>query len=267
MNVLNQFRQDLACALSLFTRLPVFWLLTRAQRADKRPWPLARSLWLWPFVGAFTGFAGGIVGWFLEAIMHIAPWPAVTLTLAAQVALTGGFHDDGLADMADSYGAHTREHKLDIMRDSHIGSYGVLALCLSVLTKVGALSVLPATALIPALMCSGLLARATMIWVPVVLSPARNNGLARLLSPVPLIPFLFAQACSVMSIACWVYWWNAAYSPVFSTLILPLLMPFFSLGIMVMTAYKNFGGYTGDVLGATATITECLVLAALSASK
>ena len=69
--------------------------------------------------------------------------PALTAgwALAALVLLTGGFHEDGLADTADGFGGgRTRERKLEIMRDSRIGSYGALALVLSVGIRAAALA-------------------------------------------------------------------------------------------------------------------------------
>ncbi|MFT8445939.1 adenosylcobinamide-GDP ribazoletransferase, partial [Acetobacter orientalis] len=126
----NTVRQDLASGLGLLTRLPVMGLLSPTQRNSTAAWPLARSLWCWPLVGAGIGAITGGLGYVLQSGLHLSALPAVTLALAAQTALTGSFHEDGLADMADSYGANTRARKLEIMRDSRVGSYGVIALCL-----------------------------------------------------------------------------------------------------------------------------------------
>ena len=54
--------------------------------------------------------------------------PAAGLTVAATLVVTGCLHEDGLADVADAFGGHTRERRLEIMRDSRVGTYGACAL-------------------------------------------------------------------------------------------------------------------------------------------
>src|SRR6202046_1868412 len=84
----------------------------------------------------------GLSGAIVYGIVHrlgLPPWPAAALSVAATMLATGCLHEDGLADTADGVGGgHTREQKLDIMRDSRIGTYGVCALAMSLLLRVGA---------------------------------------------------------------------------------------------------------------------------------
>lgn len=129
---LDRRRLDLACGLSLLTRLPSIWLAPPADRDSTRPWPLARSIWCWP---AIATLIGALTGSLLAALrmVHVPPLAAAGLALACQSILTGGLHEDGLADMADGCGGSTPERRLAIMRDSHVGSYGVMALGLSCL--------------------------------------------------------------------------------------------------------------------------------------
>lgn len=263
---LATLRQDLACGVGLLTRLPAHWLLSAAQQRSTAPWPLARSLWCWPLVGALVGGLTGTLGWALQSGLHLAALPATALALAAQTALTGGFHEDGLADLADSYGAHTRPRKLEIMRDSRIGSYGVIALCLSFIVRAGALAALPPTLLVVALALAGMLARAALLWVPACLPPARPDGLARSLSPLPKAAFWLAQGLCAAAYTLWAVWWgHVTVAPVIA-----LVLPAAGTGLAVLclchAARKHLGGYTGDVLGATATVAECLALAAITAS-
>ena len=71
----------------------------------------------------------------------LAAWPSAALSIVATLAVTGCLHEDGLADTADGFGGGaTRERKLDIMRDSRIGTYGVCALIASILIRAGALA-------------------------------------------------------------------------------------------------------------------------------
>ncbi len=86
----------------------------------------------------------GLIGAVVYVLAHRAglpAWPAAALSVAATLFATGCLHEDGLADTADGFGGgKTREQKLDIMRDSRIGTYGVCALALSLLIRVSALA-------------------------------------------------------------------------------------------------------------------------------
>ncbi|OUJ01846.1 adenosylcobinamide-GDP ribazoletransferase [Acetobacter cibinongensis] len=261
----SQTRQDLACGFGLFTRLPTHWLLPVGLRGTLSP--LGRSIWCWPLVGAGVGGVTGLLGWGLEHLLSVAALPAVALALAFQAALTGAFHEDGLADMADSYGAHSRARKLEIMRDSRVGSYGVIALCVCFIVRAGALAALPPAALAPALMLAGGFARSGLLYTVKALPPARPDGLARSLSPLPRVPFVMAQTAMAVLVMLWAAWWpHVATQHGILPLILPLLAACLGQICVTYAAHRQLGGYTGDVLGATACVTEGLVLAALTAS-
>ena len=119
MNILIALRTDLACGISLLTRLPVAWLIQTPNNQHKKTLHFARSLWAWPLLGTcIGGFTGGILST-LEMI-HVPPPVAACCAIAAQTFLTGALHEDGLADMADGFGGKTPEQRLMIMRDSHI---------------------------------------------------------------------------------------------------------------------------------------------------
>ena len=110
-------------AFMLLTRLPM------GQMAEAPP--LAASVWAYSVVGAMVGALAGLVFSF-AAWAGLPPVTAGLLAIGAGVLLTGAMHEDGLADLADGFGGgHTRERKLEIMRDSRIGSYGVVALVLA----------------------------------------------------------------------------------------------------------------------------------------
>ncbi|WP_110095701.1 adenosylcobinamide-GDP ribazoletransferase, partial [Novacetimonas maltaceti] len=174
-------RADVVCGAGLLTRLPVGWLAR-----DGLPYSMTRSVWTWPAIGALCGLSGA--GAFI-ALSHlrIAPLPAAALAVAVQLLLTGGLHEDGLADMADGFGGgKTRARKLEIMRDSRIGSYGMMALALALLARVGAISTLPAGLAVVIMPLSGALARVAMAGVLAVLPPARTDGLASTMARIPL---------------------------------------------------------------------------------
>ena len=110
----------------LLTRLPMGWLTTSVG-----PGRLADAVWAFPVVGAVVGAIGGAVFWFCTRL-GMPPGVAAVWTLVSMLLVTGALHEDGLADFADGLGGgRTRERKLAIMRDSRIGTFGGLALMLS----------------------------------------------------------------------------------------------------------------------------------------
>ena len=128
--------REIVAAIAFSTRLP----LARVVPAETSSADLAQSIWALPLAGLLVGAVGALV----YAIAHrlgVPAWPAAALTIAATLALTGCLHEDGLADTADGFGGGaTRERKLDIMRDSRIGAYGVCALVVSILIRAGVLA-------------------------------------------------------------------------------------------------------------------------------
>ncbi len=127
----------LKVGLIFLTRLPIRY---------SRPMPvdaLARAGWTFPLVGALVGAIGAAVG-ALALTAGLGGFPVALLVIGTTILLTGALHEDGLADMADGLGGgETTEEKLEIMRDSRIGSYGVLALVFSVLLRSAFIGALP----------------------------------------------------------------------------------------------------------------------------
>src|SRR5258708_18397454 len=125
---------DLKIGFIFLTRLP-FTHQTPIAKGE-----LSQALWTAPVVGAAVGLLGaGVYG--LAQLLHLPPLPAAALAVAATLAVTGGLHEDGLADVADGFGGGaTRERKLEIMHDSRIGAFGVCALILSFILRVSALT-------------------------------------------------------------------------------------------------------------------------------
>jgi len=116
---------ELKASLAFCTWLPF-------GRATAQPAkPLANAAWALPVAGFIIGLIGALV-YALAHRLGLPAWPAATLSVAATLFITGALHEDGLADTADGFGGGTtREQKLDIMRDSRTGAYGVCALVLS----------------------------------------------------------------------------------------------------------------------------------------
>ncbi|MFZ0074232.1 MAG: adenosylcobinamide-GDP ribazoletransferase, partial [Xanthobacteraceae bacterium] len=134
---------DLKVALSFSTRLPL------TQGSTVAGSDLARAVWALPIAGACVGLFGALAYW-LVARAGLPPLPAAALSIAATTLATGCLHEDGLADVADGFGGGTtRERKLEIMRDSRLGTYGAMILLVSFAAKLSALAAIPDGYVVP----------------------------------------------------------------------------------------------------------------------
>ena len=184
------------------------------------------------------------------------PVLAALLAFGIATLLTGAFHEDGFADVADGFGGgRTADRKLEIMRDSRIGSYGAMALIWSVAIRVAAVVSIgtPRTVLI-VLVVVGTIARAGMIGPLLLLKPARPDGLA-----------------ASMRVPEWSATLGMAVALVTPFLLLTPVLAIGVLGLGALTALVmiglarwQIGGHTGDVLGATEVAIECVLLTAIA---
>jgi len=231
----------------LLTRLPVGWLA-----AGRAPAGFADAVWAYPIVGAVVGAIGGVAYWGC-ARLGLPPSVGAVWTLAAMLLATGALHEDGLADTADGFGGgRTRERKLEIMRDSRIGSFGALALVLSLAARGTAIAALATPGHVAAaLVGAGALGRGAIVVVLLVLPPARVDGLAAGLGARG-----FGRSAVGLALA-------AAVAVMCAVPLAGVAATVVALA-MAWTARKQIGGYTGDVLGATSVATECVVLSLLA---
>ena len=193
---------ELATCLRFFSRLPV-----PAARAPDAPGPtLAASLRVLPLAGLFIGLCTALpLG--VAQVIGLPPFLSATLGLMAGTLATGALHEDGLADTADGFGGASRERKLAIMRDSRIGSFGVLALIFSLALRIGALGALSTAfgtgAAVAAVLGAAALSRALALLPMATLPPARADGLghgsvvrrAPRSPSVSALPRCWASAC------------------------------------------------------------------------
>lgn len=139
-----QFIRDYLLAVQFFTRIPITGPL--ADWVGFSPEMLRRSAGHFPGVGVLVGAVAAAVFVLLQAALPdsaAAPLVAAVLSTVVTVLLTGGFHEDGLADVADGLGgSYNRERALDIMKDSRVGAFGAMALVLALLAKVALLALL-----------------------------------------------------------------------------------------------------------------------------
>src|SRR5271168_900982 len=170
---LRDWTHDINLAAGLLTRLPM------PHPAEATPDGMARAQRAFPLVGALIGLAGGLIDrGFLG--MGIPALAAAALALGASAALTGALHEDGLADVGDGFGGgRDRAAKLSIMRDSRIGTYGVIVLLVGFSARLSALASLPVAAIVPALVVAHALARAAIPALAANMPFARDDGLGK----------------------------------------------------------------------------------------
>jgi adenosylcobinamide-GDP ribazoletransferase len=214
--------------------------------------PLAASVRAFALTGAGVGLAGAIV-YAAAATVGLAPAIAALLAIGSAILLTGALHEDGLADFADASGAATAERRLAIMRDSRIGTFGVLALILSVGLRAAALaSLADPVAVAPAMIAAAAASRAAMVYPMHILPFARPDGLARVAgrpSAARLRDALFLGALFLLPLGLA----GAALAALFASA---------AVWYITRRARRLLGGQTGDVLGAIQQTAETAVLLA-----
>lgn len=241
---------DIFVAFSLLSRLPVpLSPETAAARS-------ASAVWAYPLVGAVLAVIAGGIGLGLKLI-GVSDGPVCAVVLILLALLTGGLHEDGLADTADGlFGGRNREHALDIMRDSRVGAYGVTALILILLLRWSAMSDLMSfEMLLPALITAHMISRAVMACAMAALPPARSDGLSALTGAPPISASGLSLALSVL----------AGFFCVGPAVIPFLLGSALIATILLWHAKRKLGGQTGDILGATQQVSEVAILVLFTA--
>jgi adenosylcobinamide-GDP ribazoletransferase len=240
---------DLSVSVLFCTRLPL---------ARSRPFAdgeIARAAWAFPLAGVVVGIIGAVI-YVVAARAGVPPWPAAALAVAATLIVTGALHEDGLADTADGFGGATRDTKLAMMRDSRIGTYGVCALILSFLLRVGAIaSLADPAAVAAALIGANAAARALPPLLMFFLPPARNDGLSHAAgAPTRETAAAGAALGFLILLGC------VGFAPAAVTAIVLAIV----FAIVTRLSAAQIGGQTGDVCGAVEQVGEIAVLVVAS---
>ncbi len=227
-------------AIQFLTRIPLR-LRSAPDLAGAVPW--------FPVVGAMVGAA---VGGVAVAMMELVP-PLVAAAVAVLfgVAVTGAFHEDGLADTADAMGGWSPEQRQEILKDSRHGSYGVAAMCGSIVVRVACVAALGPAVAFASLVAAHTLGRSAAVAVMWGAPPVPTEGLgadsSRALSPRrAAVGVTAAMVIAALSVG----WW---------------MVPFVAAAacgsvVVAIMARRAFGGVSGDILGAVEQVGECLVL-------
>ena len=243
---------DLRLAIGLFSRVPLAPTGAVPQAA------FTRSLRLAPLAGVMVGLVAAAAYW-VAARIGLPDMAAALTAIGVTLLFTGALHEDGLADMIDGFGGgRDRAKKLEIMHDSRVGTYGTLALILSIGLRAACLAAVPAgaAALVLLLIAHGL-SRALLPAIMWLMPLARTGGLAarvgRSGGREALIALGLGCGLALALVGPWSGLWVILGAGFAATLVMAL-------------AARQIGGYTGDVLGAVQQAAEvavfmCLVIA------
>jgi adenosylcobinamide-GDP ribazoletransferase len=248
----------LLVSLRFLTRLPIPFVRT----ID--PPPLAEAMGMFPIAGAVIGAISGavLVGCHL---MALPAYFCAAAALGAGALLTGALHEDGLADIADGFGGgKSREHRLEIMRDSRIGAYGTIALCLTLLARAAllvALLRLPPASTVILVASAAAFSRALMVDLMWATRPARRDGLSVLAGRPSRNTTLLALAIGGLGAG---VAGGSVLSPAAG--VLALVAGGVALAMVRAIAMRKIGGQTGDVVGAGQVLSETAMLAVYAAT-
>lgn len=237
-----RFLVDMAVAFQFLTRLPI-------PQAPFAPDGLARAVKFFPLVGLVIGAGASLLQKLLSP--HLGRPACALAVLLYLVLITGCLHEDGLADVADSLGGWNPEQRLAILHDSRIGTFGAVAVSLSLLCRGVLLAELPLERFTAYLVSAHVLCRWSALPLSYYLPPAREGEgqgarIARMTSIFSLIGgSLFTFVTVIVCLR------KAAIAPVLAAIVVSLLGSFLYL--------RKLGGVTGDCFGATNQITEIAV--------
>lgn len=233
-------------ALQFLTRIPI---------SLRREPSLERTVAWFPLAGALIGAAvGGTAAglWFV-----VPPLLAGVLAVVVGLLITGAFHEDGLGDIADAFGGGwTVERRLEILKDSRHGTYGVAAMCASIVVRMVALGSLTGPwQMFTAAVAAHTMGRVAAVAMAGTMRLATHSGLGADYGRGTTRGRALVGSCSGLAVTAVAVGWHAA----------PLAVAAFAAVMVVgVLARRKIGGISGDVLGATEQVAECLCLVVLS---
>jgi adenosylcobinamide-GDP ribazoletransferase len=247
---------ELVHALKFLTRLPIPF----GRTID--PPPLNQTMRMFSIAGAMIG---AMIATVLVAtnLLHLPPLLCGLFAVSAGLLITGALHEDGFADTADGLGGgKTRERRLEIMRDSRIGSYGALALLVAVAARVvvyASLLELPWMTSFAVIIATQSFSRALVVDLLWATSPARNDGLSAYAGQPPRAVAIFAIGVGLMLTLL------AGYYTAFENAVLALAFGLAATAAVRWQAIRLIGGQTGDICGAAQVACEVMMLTAFIA--
>lgn len=224
--------------------------LTRVPIRLAEPPELTRCVPWFPLVGGLIGVA---VGGIAAGVAELVPMAvAAAVAIVAGVLITGAFHEDGLADVADAFGGGwTRGQRLRILEDPLHGSYGVAALCGTIVVRIVCVATMAPASAFAGLVAAHALGRSAAVGAMATFPLATADGLGAGYATGLSRAKAAAGVLSGIGIAALATgWW---VGPLAAAAVVAAL----AVGVLAM---RKVGGVTGDVLGAVEQVTECFVL-------
>jgi adenosylcobinamide-GDP ribazoletransferase len=227
-------------AIRFLTVLPV------AGTLGTRTEDLGGSVPFFPLVGLLLGAAAGLVAWALAAV--VSPMLAAAGLVVVMLAFSGALHMDGLSDSADGMlSSRPRERILEIMKDSHVGAMGVIAIVCVLLIKFASLASVPSASLWAAALLMPLAGRCAIVTHMALLPYAREQGLGKVFCGGRAVGSAI-WAMAVLSVAAWaLFAWQG--------LVIVAICAGVS-AILALYFYRKIGGATGDTFGAVCELIE-----------
>lgn len=234
---------DLAVAFQFLTRIPM-------PNVAYAPDSLARAAIFFPSVGATLGYGAALLH--RLTVNHFSRSVSALIVLVFMVLVTGGLHEDGLADAADGFGGgRDRVQTLRILRDSRIGSYGALALVLAMLARVLLLSTIPIEYVTGYLVTAETLSRWTSLPLSLLPSARAAEGQGARLAQSSTRGTLIAG--SVLA-------FGLSFAALRINVIAPVCFAIVLTALSARFFLRRIGGVTGDCFGATIQLTQVAVL-------
>ena len=245
-------------ALRFLSRLPVPFVRTLD------PPPLARAMGMFPLAGAVIGlFTGGAL--ILAKYAGLPELFSASFAIAVGAIITGALHEDGISDVADGFGGgNSREQRLDIMRDSRIGTYGALALGLVLMARASLLMTLlelPPLHILILIAGAAAFSRSLMVDLLWATRPARHDGLSVLAGRPSRNTTLFALGVGGLGAG---LGGGLVLAPAAGAV--ALIAAGVSLAMVRALAMRKIGGQTGDVCGTAQVMTELAMLIVYAAT-
>lgn len=245
-NFIKREIQVLLLAIIFFTRIPIPVNIKNSKELFGKT---AKYL---PLIGAIVGAFSALVFFLSEKVFSTEV--SVILSMIASILLTGAFHEDGFADTIDGMGGGwTKQRKLDIMKDSRIGVYGVVGLIMILLMKFAFLISMTHQEIILSLISVHILSRIVPVILMYTLTYVRLDNSSKskaVAKDIRISELLFTSLSGGLIF-------------IFLDLYLLLLIPIIFICQILLKIYfkKHIGGYTGDCLGASQQISEIVLYA------
>lgn len=233
-------------ALIFFTRLP-FWRLHQPPKEC-----YSTVVEHWPLVGWLTGGVMAAVLWLGSMVM---PWTVtVCVAIVTRLLLTGALHEDGLADFFDGFGGggNNRQRILDIMKDSHIGTYGVLGLGLYLLLLFCCLSSLTPRMAALAVLAADPYAKMVTSQLVIMMPYARREEEAKAKVVYRKITALRGVSLAfqgLLPLALFIWLTGASWETL-------VFIPALTMYFLYLLIWRKLHGYTGDCCGAVCLLVE-----------